>query len=649
MRRVYNALFVCLLLLFFKLPVQAQSYSYNGICESGNTAVTIPGTQGSGVQRFQRSFPSCTVTVYLAGTVSLATIYSDNNSTALGNPFTAQLAGRFTFYALDGYYDVKLSGGGIPAPFTIGNVWLGGIPVNCAGLTGNGTAWDARLNTCLTALGSTGGIADMRAVTGSQTCTSAISISNSNITIFIGRITLTSSSGCQILFATGVHDVSIIGEGAGSLEIGTGTGATQINHSAASYFIDTPSNAQVDTIRIEGVNIATSSTSTSSGCIRAKRSTDAYNSNNFLHDWNIAHVNCKGPGAANAGLIGMSLTQVARMLMTQTHVNNYETSLAMYADTESTLVEVTLDGCLNGFLHSYNSGFTTGAGTQSRFYSLTIHGPASGTTGVGLDEQLSGNQYFGLYVEAGVSTITAMTRLGPTARFNKFFGSRYDATGGAPTNCFVFTAGAARNEFHGDFLNLSAGSCAVTMGAPSGTGTIANVWFNPDGNTITALATPVANGYAAWCGNSAGGYGMRCAPSLGINVDPTPGTGVLEVGNTAIFDAGITVASTATALLYKTNTNCASAGGTCVAATAGAVTIAAAVTTVTVATTTVSANSQIIITEDSSLGTRLGVTCNTTTGRTYSVTSRSAAASFVITSSAAPAANPACLNYLVVN
>ena len=98
-----------------------------------------------------------------------------------------------------------------------------------------------------------------------------------------------------------------------------------------------------------------------------------------------------------------------------------------------------------------------------------------------------------------------------------------------------------------------------------------------------------------------------------------------------------------------TKTNCSGATGTCVAAPAGSVSIAAAATTVTVATTMVTANSQIFIQEDSSLGTKLSITCNTTLGRSYAVTARTAATSFVITSSAAPSATAACLSYFIVN
>jgi hypothetical protein len=105
------------------------------------------------------------------------------------------------------------------------------------------------------------------------------------------------------------------------------------------------------------------------------------------------------------------------------------------------------------------------------------------------------------------------------------------------------------------------------------------------------------------------------------------------------------------AKLYQSITNCSSSASpaVCTAAPAGSVVIAAAATTVQVNTTAVTANSQILVFEDSSLGTKLGVTCNTTTGRVYTVSARTAATNFTITASAAPSTNPACLSYLVFN
>ena len=41
--------------------------------------------------------------------------------TAKGNPFTAATNGQWSFY-VDSRIDVKLSGGGIPSPFTLGDL-----------------------------------------------------------------------------------------------------------------------------------------------------------------------------------------------------------------------------------------------------------------------------------------------------------------------------------------------------------------------------------------------------------------------------------------------------------------------------------------------------------------------------------------------
>lgn len=71
-----------------------------------------------------------TVTVYEAGTLTLATIFSDDNDppTPQANPFTADaLSGFFKFYAPAGRYDIKFSGGGIVTPFTWGDVPIGDV------------------------------------------------------------------------------------------------------------------------------------------------------------------------------------------------------------------------------------------------------------------------------------------------------------------------------------------------------------------------------------------------------------------------------------------------------------------------------------------------------------------------------------------
>ena len=53
------------------------------------------------------------VTVYLADTVTLASLYSDNGTTPIANPLTTDYAGRFEFWAANGLYDVCYSKTGI--------------------------------------------------------------------------------------------------------------------------------------------------------------------------------------------------------------------------------------------------------------------------------------------------------------------------------------------------------------------------------------------------------------------------------------------------------------------------------------------------------------------------------------------------------
>lgn len=105
---------------------------------------------------------------------------------------------------------------------------------------------------------------------------------------------------------------------------------------------------------------------------------------------------------------------------------------------------------------------------------------------------------------------------------------------------------------------------------------------------------------------------------------------------------------------YATGTNCSSSASpaVCSAAPAGSVVIAAAASTVTVNTTAVTANSQIFLTADDTLGTKLSVTCNSTLATLIgglAVTARTAGTSFQITSGATPAVNPLCISYFIVN
>lgn len=92
----------------------------SGYCEQGGQVVVTAAQQST--TKVQQSYPSCTITVYLTGTVTPSTIYADNSGTSLANPFSASKTGYWFFYINNGTYDIKASGGGIPAPITWGAV-----------------------------------------------------------------------------------------------------------------------------------------------------------------------------------------------------------------------------------------------------------------------------------------------------------------------------------------------------------------------------------------------------------------------------------------------------------------------------------------------------------------------------------------------
>jgi lysophospholipase L1-like esterase len=100
--------------------------------------------------------------------------------------------------------------------------------------------------------------------------------------------------------------------------------------------------------------------------------------------------------------------------------------------------------------------------------------------------------------------------------------------------------------------------------------------------------------------------------------------------------------------------NCSSSASpaVCGANTSGSVVIATSATSVVVNTTAVTANSQILVVPDESLGTKLGVTCNTTATvalASYGVTARTSGTSFTISTTGTVATNPACYSFTIVN
>jgi hypothetical protein len=183
--------------------------------------------------------------------------------------------------------------------------------------------------------------------------------------------------------------------------------------------------------------------------------------------------------------------------------------------------------------------------------------------------------------------------------------------------------------------------------------------------TLPASFPAGATGLNLYRSTGGGGFALVNANGCKVPQFTTPGGTYVDTFGFTCGVSGPTTNAAGTSLMsssgltsvrgkfgaLSTMTNCSSSASpaACGSAPAGSVAIAADTTTITVNTTAVTASSQIVVTEDSSLGAKLGVTCNTTLGRTYAITARTVAKSFVISASAAPATKPACLSYALVN
>lgn len=181
--------------------------------------------------------------------------------------------------------------------------------------------------------------------------------------------------------------------------------------------------------------------------------------------------------------------------------------------------------------------------------------------------------------------------------------------------------------------------------------------FNGTANAELDLGyAGVSSGVLSLIGTTSGSANLGVANVAGtpnkINIPTATGTS----GQFLQTDGGNPQqASWATPTLPTTTaTNCSSSASpaVCGSAQAGSVVIAAGATTVTVNTTAVTANSQIFVFPDETLGTKLSVTCNSTLATAASglaITARTAATSFQITTVATIAVNPVCLGYLIIN
>jgi hypothetical protein len=111
-------------IILFPLGAMAQTGAVQNHCFLGGKQAIVSGMNSTNYS--DGIVPACTVTVYLTGTTTKATIYADVLSTPLANPFTANIVasvnpGGWIFWAATNVgLDVVMSGGGSNPSCTTG-------------------------------------------------------------------------------------------------------------------------------------------------------------------------------------------------------------------------------------------------------------------------------------------------------------------------------------------------------------------------------------------------------------------------------------------------------------------------------------------------------------------------------------------------
>lgn len=211
---------------------------------------------------------------------------------------------------------------------------------------------------------------------------------------------------------------------------------------------------------------------------------------------------------------------------------------------------------------------------------------------------------------------------------------------------YAFASGAV---FRG---NNAAGTPASPTATQNGTGlaSFGGRGYGATGYSSSSRGSMVITATENWTDASQGTRFMFFTTPNGSTTPSSVWTIENDGNFTPITAGAVGIGTTALPVksLFLANCTSAAAPAVCGASTVGAVVVAAAATTVVVNTTAVTAKSRIVLTMDSSLGTDLSVTCNTT-NIAANVSARTAATSFTITLASGPVTNPQCMSYHILN
>ena len=224
------------LLILLALPALGMQ-RYSGMCN-------LPTGTASGVT-VPLVAASCTVTIFDSGTANLSSIFSDDISTPQANPFTASSNGRFFFYAADGAYDVRLSGGTPTIPtVTIGAVSLGsnGFSAPVVTTTGTQTLTNKTLTTPIIGSFTNATHTHANAAGGGQITDAALSAAVTVPKGGTGDVTLTAHG---VLIGNGTGAVAVTGAGTAGQVLTSNGAAADPTFQATGAIIDPGGNGVV--------------------------------------------------------------------------------------------------------------------------------------------------------------------------------------------------------------------------------------------------------------------------------------------------------------------------------------------------------------------------------------------------------------------
>lgn len=218
----------------------------------------------------------------------------------------------------------------------------------------------------------------------------------------------------------------------------------------------------------------------------------------------------------------------------------------------------------------------------------------------------------------------------------------------------TYTSGLSPTGATGTTCNLASFNNSNSGGTATVKLTSLNTIASGTALTITAAGTGSAS--AATSATGSNGTATNCAGTA--TVATTLGI-TLPASNTTLpgISTGKMTASLAVSgASYGTSANCSSGASpaVCASSVAGgaAMPTNAASSSIVVQTTAVTANSQIFVTADDTLGTKLSVTCNTTAATLaggLAITARTAGTSFTVSNNVAVSTNPLCISWFIVN